>query len=224
MMLKQNASKLMHSIDVLTLRERLLVLAAAIAVIGGLWEALLAAPLEAREMAARQRIESTRDRLQQLDQAMTVAANDIGGGITNQFERLDSLRREVESAEERVRVFTSDLIDPAQMRFVLEDLIRRQGKLALVRASNLPVRRLIEPGPEASDDATEATGPVLYRHGLVLELEGSYLDCLEYLEAVEQLPWQIYWAHLRVETETHPRNRITLELLTLSLDEEWISV
>ena len=224
MILKQKAKALMHSIDALTLRERLFVLAAAIAVIGGLWEALLATPLEGRETTARQRIESTRDRLQQLDQAMALAAEGIGGGITDQFERLGPLRRQVEAAEERVRVFTSDLIDPAQMRFVLEDLIRRQGKLALIRASNLPVRPLIEREPQAPGDDSEETGPVLYRHGLVLELEGTYLDCLSYLAAVEQLPWQIYWARLHIEAEQHPRNRITIELLTLSLDEEWLSV
>ena len=66
--------------------------------------------------------------------------------------------------------------------------------------------------------------PMLYRHGLVLELEGSYLDCLAYLAEVERLPWHIFWGSLELETEQHPRNRITLELYTLSLEEEWIGV
>lgn len=223
MILEQKTKQLMHRIDALTLRERLLVLAAAVMVIGGLWEALLAGPLETREQAASLQIEAARERLEQLDAAMAVAAEGIGGGITDQFERARALRRQVEAGAESMRVFTSDLIDPAQMRFVLEDLIRRQGTLELLRARNLPVRPLIE--PETSADATaEREDPVLYRHGMILELRGSYLDCLEYLRAVEQLPWRIHWAGLRVQAEEHPRNRITLELLTLSLDEDWIGV
>jgi MSHA biogenesis protein MshJ len=222
-MITQKAKELMHRVDALTLRERLLVLAATLMITGGAWEAFLAAPLEAREQAASRSIETTRGRLDQLDTAMAVAAERIGGGITDQFDRVEALRREVIAGAESMRVLTSDLIDPAQMRFVLEDLIRRQGKLELVRASNLPVRRLLEPDPPAGPtDDSDATA--LYRHGLVLELEGSYLDLLDYLETVEQLPWQIHWTKLRLEADEHPRNHITLELATLSLDEDWIGV
>jgi MSHA biogenesis protein MshJ len=222
-MIKNKIKQLMHRVDALTLRERLLVLAAAIMVIGGCWEAFLAGPLEARERAASLKIEATQERIAQLDAAMAIAAEGIGGGITDQFARVQALRREVEAGAESMRIFTSDLIDPAQMRFVLEDLIRRQGKLALVRASNLPVRPMLEPeNPDEAADDRE--GPLVFRHGLILELEGTYLDCLDYLEAVEQLPWKIHWAGLRVQAEEHPRNRIILELLTLSLDEDWIGV
>jgi len=221
-MLGQKLKRLMQSIDALTLRERLFVFAAALMVVGGAWEALLAAPLEAREARASARIEETRERLAQLDEALAVAAQGIGAGMSDQFDRLRTLRRRVEESEESVRVFTSDLVDPAQMRFVLEDLIRRQSGLTLVRASNLEVTPLIDRDAESSDAAGD--GPMLYRHGLVLELEGSYLDCLAYLEAVERLPWQIYWSRLALETESHPRIRITLELNTLSLAEEWLGV
>jgi MSHA biogenesis protein MshJ len=57
-----------------------------------------------------------------------------------------------------------------------------------------------------------------------LVLEGTYLDCLKYLEAVERLPWQLYWGSLQLETQRHPRTRISIELHTLSLEEEWIGV
>lgn len=215
--------KALQSVDAMTLRERLLVFAAALMVIGGAWEALLARPLEAREQAASSKVEATRERIAELDESIAVAAQGIGGGMSEGFERLRRLRREVEESEQSVRIFTSDLVDPAQMRFVLEDLIRRQQGLELVRASNLEARPLIEDEP-AGDDAVKGDGPMLYRHGLVLELEGSYLDCLAYLEAVERLPWQIYWGRLNLATETHPRIRITLEIHTLSLDKDWIGV
>ena len=223
MMLLERFRKLMQAVDALTLRERLFILGAMLLVVGGLWEAFLAAPLAAREAAAASGIEATRERIAQLDDAIALAAQGIGGGMSEDFDRLQILRRRVADGQESVRIFTSDLVDPAQMRFVLEDLIGRQGGLELVSARNLEVRPLIEQAPDTTG-AARGDGPMLYQHGLVLELEGSYLQFLAYLEAVERLPWQLYWSRLDLETIDYPQMRFVLELHTLSLEEEWIGV
>jgi MSHA biogenesis protein MshJ len=213
--------KLEATVNGLTLRERLMLFVGTLVVVGGLWEALLASPLEAREVSASAQIASTRDRLERLDEAMALAAAGIGDGMPAHLERLRLLEQQVAATEETVRVFTSDLVDPTQMREVLEELIERQDGLELVRAGNLEVRPLIE-----SDDAaeTDSEQPMLYRHGLTLELEGTFLDLLEYLEAVERLPWQLYWGGLTLRALDYPTNAITVQIFTLSLDKEWIGV
>ena len=213
--------KLGASVDALSLRERLMLFVGALVVIGGLWEALLAGPLEARELAASRQIATARDRLTQLDQAMELAARGIGDGMPAHLDRRRALEAQIVAGEQTVRIFTSDLVGPAQMREVLEALIERQKGLTLVRAVNLEVRPLIE---RAESDTTGSNEAMLYRHGLTLELEGSFLDCLEYLEAVERLPWKLYWGALRLETLDYPTNAIRVDIFTLSLDEEWIGV
>lgn len=221
--LRQRLAKLLRDVDALSLRERLFVFAAMLVVVGGAWEAFLSVPLQARELAARNKIQTTSGRLAKLDESVAMAAAGIGDGMSGQLATLRSLREQVAAGEDSLRVFTSDLVDPATMRFVLEDLIRRQNGLELVSASNLPGRPLVEePGAESA--VAETGAPKLYRHGLVLVVEGSYLDCLRYLESIERLPWQLYWTRLELETEDHPRNRITIELNTLSLEREWIGV
>jgi MSHA biogenesis protein MshJ len=227
--MKERITKLAASIDRLNLRERLFLFAAGLVIVGGFWEAALAGPLDARRQVAAEKVDALRDRLQQLETALTAAADGLSEGMPNQLGRLDSLRQRVADGEEEVRVYTSDLVDPQQMRLVLEDLLRRQSGLKLVSATNLPARPVLE---DDTDDAAAAAAPVrdtaqeprLYRHTLVLKLEGSYLDCLSYLQAVERLPWHIYWSRLEFATDEYPRNAIVLELRTLSLDEEWIGV
>lgn len=219
--MKDKLEQIVKNIDALTLRERLFVCAAALAVVAGLWEALLAGPLAAREQLASNAVEAASARIGQLNESITLTAQGMSDGMPNQLERLTALRERVVEGEESMRIFTSDLVTPDQMRFLLEDLLQRQRGLQLVSVSNLESRPVIE----AEDgQQTETAGPRLFRHGLVLVLEGSYLDCLNYLQAVERLPWQLYWARLDLETDNHPRNRIVIELHTLSLEEEWIGV
>lgn len=221
MKISDRLRKLEVTVNGLTLRERLMLFVGVLVILGGLWEALLASPLEAREVSASAQVVAARDRLERLDQAMELAAQGIGDGMPAHLERLRMLEQQVAATEETVRVFTSDLVDPNQMREVLEELIDRQQGLRLVRAGNLEVRPLIERDDSAGVQTNE---PMLYRHGLTLELEGSFLDCLEYLAAVERLPWQLYWGGLSLTALDYPTNAITIQIFTLSLDEEWIGV
>lgn len=224
----ERLAKLSQSVDRLSLRERLFLFAAALFVLGGLWEAVLAAPLAAREQIANGKVTALQDRLRKLDESLNLAAAGASEGVPDQLARLRALREAVQTHEDEVRVFTSDLVDPAEMRLVLEELLRRQDGLTLKRAVNRAAEPVLdEPEsapPAAQSAAAESAAPKLYRHSLVLELRGSYLDCLRYLEAVERLPWNVYWSRLELSTDEYPTNDITLELTTLSLDEEWIGV
>jgi MSHA biogenesis protein MshJ len=223
---KQRITTLIQAVDRLSLRERLFVLGAGLAILGGLWEAALASPLDARKHEAAARVEALKDRLQVLDKALSSAAAGMTEGMPAQLSQLTALRDRVAAGDQEVRVFTSDLVDPKEMRLVLEELLRRQGGLKLVTATNLPAKPLVESTAEPAADGAKpkSSEPQLYRHTLVLTLEGSYLDCLAYLEAVEKLPWHFFWSRIEFKEDGYPRNAILLELRTLSLDKEWIGV
>ena len=226
--MKERLEKIRQSVDRLSLRERLFLFAAALFIVGGLWEAVLAAPLDAREQIANDKVTALQERLSQLDAALTTAATGLSEGVPEQLERLRALRARVAETDEEMRVFTTDLVDPSEMRSVLEELLSRQAGLKLMSAVNRAAEPVIaeeEPAPgEPPAEKQSSDAPRLYRHSLVLELTGNYLDCLRYIESVERLPWNIYWTRLEVETDEYPTNRIVLELTTLSLDEEWIGV
>ena len=220
-------AKLAQSIDRLSLRERLFLLAAVLTVLAGAWEALLAAPLKAREDVAGHKIAALHEKLDALNQSVAVTAEGISEGMPGQLDRLRALRARVAEGDEAVRVYTSDLVDPRAMRLVLEELIRKQSGLRLLAATNLPPQPLFDDAdkdPKGAPGEGKSSAPKLYRHSLVLRLEGSYLDCLEYLQAVERLPWHLYWARFELKAGDYPTNTYLIEVRTLSLDKEWIGV
>ena len=130
--------------------------------------------------------------------------------------RFARLQRQLDDVNERLDDYASELIDPAEMARVLEGMLKEQSSLQLVRIRNL--------APEALSASADTRTATFYKHGLEIEFEGSYFACLEYLQAIETLPWRFYWQVLDLEVIEYPTNRVRVEVSTLSLDKEWIGV
>jgi MSHA biogenesis protein MshJ len=67
-------------------------------------------------------------------------------------------------------------------------------------------------------------GSLLYRHGVEVAVRGNYLDMIDYMNALEALPTQLFWGGARLEVEEYPAARLTLTLYTLSLDPKWMKL
>ncbi len=81
-----------------------------------------------------------------------------------------------------------------------------------------------QPSAGAPAAAPAAPTPLLYRHGVQLVLQGSYLEMIDYLEALEAMPTQLLWGAAALDAGQFPQARLTLTLYTLSLDPKWIAL
>ena len=198
-------------------RERLALTAAACAVILLALEALAWAPARQRLHDAESQVaslESQKNVLQaELDTLDEQEALDPDAAVRRQ---LDTFDRQVSSIDQKLEGQALQLIAPEQARAVLQALIANVRGLRMVGLQTEPARALVE---------TEGLDlPVLYRHGLVIDLEGDYLALLEYVRALEQLPWRLYWYGLDVTADKPGARRFRLRLYTVSLRKEWIRV
>ena len=148
------------------------------------------------------------------NQNLEVQVLQISGTGAEDREKFERVQQRLDEMNERLGGYAAELIDPAEMSRVLQGVLKEQSKLRLIRARNISRGEM-----SASAEAETTT---FYRHGLEIEFEGSYLACLEYLQEIEALPWRFYWQFLDIEVLEYPRNRIRLEVSTLSPDEEWI--
>lgn len=129
---------------------------------------------------------------------------------------------------------TAGLMPAAQMRGVLEELLRSQANLRLLSLHSfseplqLPaVATASATAPAANNPANTGEAPLtLYKQGLKLSLEGGYFDLLSYLQAIQASGWRLHWDSLdyRVGKEAGAPATITLVLYTLSREAGWIGV
>lgn len=221
---RRRLDTLCQRLDALSLRERLLIAVSLLVLLTMLWHALLIKPLAARRQTMTSQAESAQAVLAALDkEAAAIVAAGSQDPDAEYRRQLTVLQAEVAQLDERLATLTGDLIGPQQMVAVLEDMLKRRRQLTLTRLENLPSEPLLEL-PAAEPQAETGQQRNLYRHPLRIELTGSYLEALAYLQSLEQLPRKVYWQDLTLTVEDYPRTRIGVTVYTLSLKEGWIGV
>lgn len=217
-------NSILHRIDAMTLRERALVFLALVFVFYLLWSSLLMDPLEKQQRAMLQRMSAMQGEIRTLELQIQAVVERGKRDPNNAARReLAGYRAELEQLDAHIGSTVGSLIKPQQMARILEEALTRDTRLSLLKVESLGSTPLIavEPEPPVAEDEP-AVG--IYRHGLRLEFEGDYLSALDYLKAVQALPWALYWDGFRIVSIDYPRAHISIEVHTLSLQEGWIGV
>jgi len=194
-------------------RERLLAIAAALALLAAGVDALLFAPLRAQQSAASQALKAAREQLQQMQRVVDEHAQE---GDARLRERTASLAARRERAQKIIREAQVDLIAPQDMGRQLAAILARFPELRVVGMSSSP------PAPVGDGGGGTVTG--LYQHGIEIQVEGRYLALIAYLEALEKAPYRIYWRELdmKVNPQGTPVTRVAF--YTLSREAVWLRI
>jgi MSHA biogenesis protein MshJ len=220
---------LIERLDTLSLRERVIIFAAGVALVFIAWQTLLMDPLASRAKSAEQHLADVRQQATVIDQIGTASSQDpaVAAGLRNRAlgERLTALDREINSTAQ-------GYVAPQRMNDLLRALLAQQRGLKLISLSNLPVESLSHPDKAKADAKIDGKadnsiaagdrGPFL--HPVEIVVEGDYASVVAYLRAVEGLPWRIHWRKLDLAAGQYPVNRVTLVIGALSLSPDWISV
>lgn len=106
------------------------------------------------------------------------------------------------------------LISPTEMRTVLENLLTTKFKLSLIEFKTLPLKIA----------TTSQTGSAqLFEHDMLIRFRGDYFTVVKYLKAIEDLKWKILWDRLEYKVIKYPTAEITLQIHSLSAQEDWIN-
>ena len=194
----------------LSQRERRLVAVCCMVVVGMAIDSLWLTPAWRDWRQARQLRQQAAVALQALDTSLTTLRQRQERDAHQVQAELAALQARHAQAE--TQGHTSDLVSPAEMLPLLEQLLGRHAGLQLRGLQSLGRVPL---GQGA---------PVLYRHGVELTVEGRYADLLAYLRTLEASPQRLLWGSLQLEVLEHPQVLLTLRLHTLSTDTDWVEL
>lgn len=237
--------KLSTKLDALTLRERAMVFVAATGAILFLLYTLAVEPMLTRQKVLLAQIKQQQNQVAGIDLEITAKAQGFNlDPDAQERARLQSTRAEIDRISAGLLAVQKGLVAPEKIAPLLENLLRGHGKLRLMALKTLPVTGMNEtlapavqtapsaaPAAVAPTAANQPTPPappkareLLYRHGVEIVLQGSYLDMVTYMDALEALPVQLFWGKASLDAQEYPNSRLTLTLYTLSLDQKWMKL
>jgi MSHA biogenesis protein MshJ len=215
-------SQLLKRYESLSLRERAMVMLALIAGLVLTWDSLFMQPL----LRTRADLQSELEAAGQFGNSAQSA--DVSDPRQVNLQRAGQLQTQLAGLDAQLKNTASGFVSADRMIQVLHDVLDTQGRLELVSIRNLPVTSLVPPPstdlamPAATAPAPAAQPPFV--HAVEIVIDGQYADILEYLAALEALPWKFRWTSFDLSTAGYPRNRVRIEIATLSLDSTWLGV
>lgn len=211
--------------DMLSVRERALVLVAVLALIITVWDSGFSAPRERERKALVQEVQALRAEVSGLE-ASIQAIVDQGEIDPDRLtrEEIRKYKSRIPELESKLAGATTGLIGPEQMTEALGQLLKRAGPLEVRSMRTLQAAPVTASVAEASGVATADPKARIFKHGLELEIAGTYMQALHFLQSLEALEWRFFWDSVELIVEEHPRARLRLVVFTLSLEKGWVGV
>lgn len=211
-------------IDTLSKRDQMALAIIVIAVMTLLWFTLAYTPLSYDKQAVAQDIgqrntvlTATQAKMQALQQSLNEDPD------RDNKELLTTYIKENKRLDQALAKTSTQIINPQEMASLLEQILKSQPELKFISLENKPATPEFIESLNADTKTANNVGTI-YRHSVVLQMEGSYHNAMLYLEKLEQFPWKFFWQEVEIETQKYPNTRITLEVYTLGFRKGLIGV
>lgn len=232
-MIKQYWEKATGKIDELSLRERVLIFAAAAFLLVSLVNAMLLGPSLAQQKILAEQVVQQQEKMKEI-QSQVEALQQIRRRDENSpmRQRLLHIKKEIEANNNYIQGLQGRLVPAEKMPDLLEQVLNRGSNLQLVSLRTLPLTPLLEKeagnnqagSAYAASAAAAEGGGQIFKHGVQITVRGSYFGMLNYLAALEHLPVRMLWGMARMRVIKYPEAELTLTVYTLSLDKVWMPI
>lgn len=242
--MKQYWQKIALKVDARTLRERTIIFAMCALVVITLLNAIILDPLFKQQKLLSQQVGRDQTQIAEMQaQIQQMAKQQAADPDAINRELLAKLTQQSKQMQAELGDLQKGLVSPDRMPELLEGILRRNGNLRLVSLKTLAPSSVTEPGiaeqkapaaaaaPATPDASAKDRAPVqsvmtstVYKHGVEIIVQGSYLDMVSYMAELEAMPWQLFWAQAKLDAKDHTKTQLTLTLYTLSLEKKWLNI
>lgn len=142
-------------------------------------------------------------------------------------KKISLLRSKLQNIDPALRNIDKALTAPDEMLSIIKNIVNRMKLLKLINMENIQPEIFVEADPSMFGQAI--TLPItnqgihkIFKHGIKLELEGSYWELVRFLEKLEKIPKKILWSEFKLTNKKYPISNFEIKFYTLSLNSDWV--
>ena len=216
-------NQILLKFQALSLRERVMAVAATIVVLYFLNDFALLAPQQKETKALQQQVNQQKMELDALTKVMIGGATDTrpGDALLRERAERDELRARVAQAESLIGQSTGN----APLSELIRRMIGARPDLKLASMKTLPAEVFFKSAAPSAAPAKAASAAqpgvaapalTLYKHGVEVAVKGSYPALLSYLQGLQRNPNRLVWASVKLDVVTYPEATLKMTVYTLS--------
>ncbi|HEY9042714.1 MAG TPA: hypothetical protein VIN66_11065 [Rheinheimera sp.] len=166
---------------------------------------------------AKMQLDATQRQQQQTQQQSEELRQQLSTDIDRDYrERLAVLQQQQVQLNEQIKLSASHFIGAEQMVTLLQNMLQSSQGVQLASLQTLP------PVPVRLDGQAETEPTLMYQHTIKLVMTSDYAKLYQVLQRIEQLPWLVSWQGLQYRVTEYPLADMTIELGTVSENEDFI--
>jgi MSHA biogenesis protein MshJ len=216
-----------HYLNKLSLRERILVLLVVCSVIYVVWDTLLLSKFEQQYKQQLSQQQQLNQQQQEIDTAIIqvgkkiALSNDESNKIKQQITQTN---KQIQQNEQQLSSVLNKLVPPTKITELLRSLLLDTYSLRLLSVSNEPVKNITFNAEDDQNEDDQQSIALFYEHATTIKLAGGYQQLYQYLTALENSEWELFWDQLEYNVTDYPYAEITIRVHTISSDEHWIGL
>jgi len=218
-----------EKIDARIMRERALIFVSALAFIFMLWNFAVQVSIDKKSNEITSQLSSlASQRTAMQTQVAAITQSLLNDPDKQKKAQIAQLQIDIKQMEDKVQNASRNLIRADQLPQALQEVLQKTSQLSLLEVKTLPAQELQLNQPVipkvAAESAIENNSAGVYQHAVELHVSGTYPQLIQFLQALEQLPWRFYWQSLDYHVEHYPAAETVLRVYTLSSEEGLLGV
>jgi len=236
--MNKNSKKIHDKFDALQQREKIMVAGLIFVLIYVAWQTLLFDHSAIASVKVKNQIKAQQQKNSAMQSEIAAYSDRINNNPNVKLKReQQQYLNQIKVLDNKLNKKMKGLISPKKMTVMLKELFESNKNLALISLEKLKTQSIFDfsQSTKSSDEniisvtddvSNQDTNKkaVVYRHPVRIVFTGSYLNTMNYLEAIEKKPWDLYWDAVQLDVEKYPKSKIVITVFTLSFKKGWIGV
>ncbi len=216
--------QMLNRLEVLSLRERAMVLVGVPLVLVVAGELLVFGPIGKEATEAQKQADRQQDELKAL--SAVLASQPVAAPLPG-ADQLLRQRNELQGQIDTARTITASVNQTVDWGTVVRATVSGTPGLTLTQLKTMPAELVFAPSMVKPATASQARAPApaarpgaagegIYRHRAELTVKGSFGTLLGYLQTLQRVPGDLRWERLQISVAAYPQASVQLTLHTLS--------
>ncbi len=217
--LKIEKEKLENKVNAMTVRERVILLVTSLVVLYFLWSSVVVDYLLGSVENIQTSSKSVQDQINSLGTQISALSQMIGHNpIPELNQKIKALEEDNNIVQDKIEKQTKLMISPKDMVQLFKSLLEQSSKMALLSMKNTGTTPLFT-------NTKDRTYPIqVYNHGIMLEVNSTYFDTLQFLQEAERETYKMIWDKLNYMVIEYPAAKVSISISTLGLEESLVGI